>query len=81
MMFGHVFDATLSKHRWRQREDRAMGVGKHFVDDAMTGNRGEGRGTVCAKDDEVGLLGAALVEQFFSRVSGNDDGLDGDLIA
>src|SRR5579863_1665302 len=58
-----------------------MGVGEDFVDHAMTGDGSKGGGAVSAEDDEIGLLSAALVEQFLGGVAGINNGLDGDLIA
>ena len=46
----------------------------------MAGDGGKGRGSLRAEDDQIGLLSAALVEEFFGRIAGNDDGLNGDLL-
>ncbi len=71
-------DATLGKHCRRQRYDRAVRMSQYLINDAMTGDGSERGSAMRAKNDEVGLLGAALVKQFLCRITGHDDGLDGD---
>ncbi len=76
MALPDVFDTALGEHCGRQRDDRAVGVGQHLVHHAMTRDGGEGRCAMRAEDDQISLLGTALVEQLLGRIAGYDDGLN-----
>ena len=80
-MLPHVFDSTFGQHGRRKRDDGAVRVGQDFVDHSVTGDGGKCRCTVRAKHDKVSLLCATLIEKFLGCIAGNDDCLDGNLIA
>jgi hypothetical protein len=46
----------------------------------MAGDGSERRCALCAKNNEIGQLSAALIEQFLSGIAGNNDGLHGDFV-
>ncbi len=71
--------AAFGEDHGRKRYDRALGVGQCFVDHAVAGDGGESRCALRTEDDEIGMLRTALIEQFFRRVAGHNDSLDGDL--
>lgn len=53
---------------------------QHFVNDSMSSDGCKCRGTLRTKHYQVGLLRIALVEEFFGRIAGHDDSLDGYLL-
>ena len=76
-----IRDAAFGKHRRRKRNDWAVGMSQYLVDHAVARDSSEGGCAMCSENKKIGLLGAALVEQFFSRITGYDDGLDGNTLA
>src|SRR5579871_2437613 len=68
--------SALGEDHRGESENRDVGVGEQFVDHAMAGDGGESRSSLGSENHQVGLLGARLVEQLFSRIAGDHDGLD-----
>jgi len=73
-------DSALGQDGRGQGHDGAVGMCQYLVDDSMASDGGKGRAP-WRRDDQVGKLCTALIEQFFGRIAGNDDGLHRDLFS